>query len=320
MPSLSAAFSSPRRWYQVGDSRMRWSDQLREMADSTPNLHQPDVLRATLQRDSYLLLRGVLPPELVHGARAVVTSALHKQWQCVDTSRHPHTAAVVLQPSNSHSSASRSPPSAHSGVLLTGYQPVTHHPHTLQLLESPQLVSLLRSVTAAPVSTFHTKWVRVMSRGQCTDEHVDYYRFKRTACGMLTVWIPLGEYRKEDGVLAVCEGSHRLVEDEEREEEAAEERDRRDGGREEKEAGAECEGAAQEEKTELPRGYASLASSLQWATTDVRVGDVIIFDIRAIHASTANEGDVFRLSMDTRWQPTHLVPPEHKHSFRHFTP
>ena len=295
---------------------MRWEDQLRAMTDSTTHLHQPDILRQTMQRDSYLLLRGVLPADLVYGARAVVTSALHKQWHCVDTSHYPHTHATIPQPSVTATTAT--PLTAHGGVLLTGYQPVTHHPHTLALLESQYLASLLHSLTAAPVSTFHTKWVRVMSRGQCTDEHVDYYRFKRTAAGMLTVWIPLGDYSKEDGVLAVCEGSHGLVEEEEREE--AEERSRWADGREEKEAGGGYEGKKQEEKTELPKGYAARASTLQWATTDVRVGDVIVFDIRAIHASTANEGNVYRLSMDTRWQPTHLVPPEHKHSFRHFTP
>ena len=299
---------------------MRWGDQLREMADSTPHIHQPDVLRATLQRDSYLLLRGVLPAELVQAARAVVTAALHKQWQCIDTSQQPYTAAAIpQQPSDTAPAATSAPLTARSGVLLTGYQPVTHHPHSLALLESQPLASLLHTLTAAPVSTFHTKWVRVMSRGQRTDEHVDYYRFKRTAAGMLTVWVPLGDYRKEDGVLAVCEGSHGLVEEEEREE--AEARQRCENGREEKEAsGGGAEDEKEEEQIELPKGYAARASTLPWVTTDVQVGDVIIFDIRTIHASTANEGNTYRLSMDTRWQPTHLVPLEHKHSFRHFTP
>ena len=164
-----------------------------------------------------------------------------------------------------------------------------------------------------------------MTHGQATDEHVDYYRFRRAASnGMLTAWVPLGQYRKEEGVLAVARGSHGLVEREEREEEEAERARWEAAGREEKE-GAEDGGyggqkTEQKERVELPKSYAACASTLPWVTTDVRVGDIIIFDIRTVHASTANESHVYRLSMDTRWQPTHLVPAEHKHSFRHFTP
>ena len=300
---------------------MWWGDQLREMTDSTHNLHQPDVLRATLARDSYLLLRGVIPPELVHGARAVVTSALHKQWQCIDTSQHPHTYAAIPPPSTTATSHT-------SNVLLTGYQPVTHHPTTLALLHSHHLAALVTTLTNQPVSTFDTKWVRVMSTTHYTDEHTDYYRFQRNASGMLTVWVPLGDYAKEQGVLAVGVGSHRMVEAEEREEADRRRRWEEDGGREEKEGGGggggeeEKEGGGggkEEEKAELPKGYAACADTLPWVTTDVQVGDVIIFDIRTVHASTANEGNVYRLSMDTRWQPTHLVPAEHKNSFRQFT-
>ena len=303
-PPLSPSHYSSQRWYQVGESHMQWGHQLREMVDSTPFLSHVPTLRANLHHDGYLLLRRLLPPALVEGARAVVTAALHEHFDAIDTSLLPHTAAALRAPSPSSPSTRPSPT-----VLLTGYAPVTHHPATLALLESSHLSALLQRLFDAPASTFHTKWVRVMARGERTDEHVDYFRFSGNARGMLTCWLPLGDYGKEHGTLAVCHGSHRLIA-----EEGEEETTERKEEEERKAEGAEGKGKS---ARELPAAYEAVGGAgFEWHTTDVGVGDVVVFDIRAIHASTANETDRFRLSMDTRWQPTHLTPPSQREAFK----
>ena len=296
---------------------MRWGEQLRPMEDSTQLLAAPDLLRAALRRDGYILLRGVIPRSLVAPARQVVTAALHKHWNCIDTSKQPHCVAAI--PPAAAASAARSPSSHPSpSVLLTGYAPVTHHPAVLALLESACLCSLFSLLFAAPPATFHTKWVRVMGRGEYTEEHVDYYRFRSNARGLHTCWLPLGDYSKEQGVLAVCRASHTIIEQEEQAGGG--------GGQQEEQEAAEAEESkcsamqgGEEEKSELPAGYTARAGELQWHTADVSAGDLVIFDIRAVHASTANEeGSVYRISMDTRWQPAHLTPPEHREAFTAF--
>ena len=302
--SLSPSHYASGRWYQVGDCRLRWGEKLREMHDSSAHMADPDVLRANLQRDGYILLRSALPTDLVLGARAVVTGALHKHFHCIDASRLPHNAAAIL------SAPSLSSPT----VLLTGYAPVTHHASTLALLESAALASLMRSLFGCAPATFHTKWVRVMARHEYTNEHVDYYRFSGNAQRMLTCWVPLGDYAKDRGVLAVAHRSHRLIEREE------DERALRSQRNDEKSDDCKADGdeeAKDKNARELPRAYGAAAGgAMEWHTTDVRVGDVVVFDIRAIHASTTNESDRFRISMDTRWQPAHLTPPSQRNAFK----
>ena len=306
-PPLSPSHYSSARWYQVGDTRMQWGEQLKEMIDSTAHLSSPPTLRAHLQRDGYLLLRRLLPASLVLAARAVVTSTLHHHFHTIDTSTHPHTTATILPPSSSPSSSS--PPS--STVLLTGYAPVTHHPTVLSLLHSPTLSSLFHSLFSAPPSTFHTKWVRVMSTHEYTDEHTDYFRFQHNPHQLLTCWTPLGTYPKHHGTLALCHQSHNLIPTpshaSQRGVEEGEVKEDQQG-----EGGYGKEGGARE----LPVGYErGPPSAFEWHTTDFDVGDVVVFDIRAVHASTANETTQLRISMDTRWQPTHLTRDEQHTAF-----
>jgi ectoine hydroxylase-related dioxygenase (phytanoyl-CoA dioxygenase family) len=87
-----------------------------------------------------------------------------------------------------------------------------------------------------------------------------------------TSWIPLGDYNVSDGVLAVCEGSHEIVST-----------------------------SSRSHPSELPAEFSTTSDSSVWRTGAVRAGDVLLFDIRTIHASTPNFSSQFRLSVDMRW-------------------
>lgn len=52
-----------------------------------------------------------------------------------------------------------------------------------------------------------------------------------------------------------------------------------------------------------PHEVAALDPDCQWRTTDYGAGDIVIFGMRTLHASTANLTDHARLSCDVRWQP-----------------
>mmetsp|Transcript_16536 Transcript_16536/g.24879 ORF Transcript_16536/g.24879 Transcript_16536/m.24879 type:complete len:80 (-) Transcript_16536:174-413(-) len=56
-------------------------------------------------------------------------------------------------------------------------------------------------------------------------------------------------------------------------------------------------------KCELPDGYREFSKDALWKTATFKAGDILVFDIRLVHASTANTTKAFRISMDTRWQP-----------------
>jgi len=178
------------------------------------------------------------------------------------------------------------------GILLTGFRAVTHHKNVLNVLEGDTLSTLFRKVFGLTPATFDNKWVRIHGNGEFTDEHTDYYRFQGNAVGMHTCWIPLGDYDVTDGTLAVCEGSHLLP-------------------------GYDLNSYA-ESKMELPKSFTHFNQTAIWRSTDFRAGDIVIFDIRTIHASTKNLSDRFRISMDTRWQPARNVPEKCRTMFRKF--
>ena len=88
-----------------------------------------------------------------------------------------------------------------------------------------------------------------------------------------TCWTALGDIRGLDGRLALIPSSHRL------------------GG---------YEDAVREDL--LPRGYSKhFEQASVWHTpTNIDMGDIILFNIKTIHAATRNGGEKFRLSLDTR--------------------
>jgi hypothetical protein len=179
------------------------------------------------------------------------------------------------------------------GVLLTGFRKVTHDPTVLELLEGPELAGLFTTLLGEAPATFDNKWVRVMGHGEGTDEHTDFFRFAETAKDMHTCWIPLGDYSIFQGTLAVCEKSHLLE-------------------------GYELSNFQETKGGELPPGFEDFQRTAIWRSTHFHPGDVVIFDIRTVHASSKNQSREYRISMDTRWQPAASLAPEMRACFRAF--
>ena len=336
------------------------------MRDSSDLYHSGRVAEwaAVLQRDGYLLLRGVLPPQKILAARSCVCEALRDDWDRIDTESQLAQADAVaaaagspteqlfsatpllrarikLEPASAASSSSSSasvPARLQPGVLMTGYRPVTHDPRVLDVLEGPELSRMFAQLfghiraeeraTSAAVTpaatplvapaTFDTKWVRVHSRSELTDEHTDYYRFEHFdavttgkedgAKDMFTCWIPLGFTPISHGTLAVAESTHKL-------------RGYSKGVFDPTSSSSSSEEGKSRE--ELPPDFrrwlnGTLPDSpgpAVWRTTAFAPGDLVVFDIRLVHASTRNDHDCFRMSMDTRWKPNDQVGPDQRESF-----
>lgn len=169
---------------------------------------------------------------------------------------------------------------SNAALTLTGFRTVTHHPDVMDVLEGAELVRFFSSLFETAPATFDTKWVRVKGKDQNTSEHTDFYFFADAAQDMFTCWIPLGDYTIDQGVLSVCPCSHLL------------------------DAYTEI---IDEQKIDLPASFEEFNKTAVWVTTPVEQGDVVVFDIRTVHASTTNLTSDFRVSMDTRWKPAYAV-------------
>lgn len=158
------------------------------------------------------------------------------------------------------------------------------------------------------------------------------------ALGLVTCWSPLSDVNITDGVLAILKGSHHLrtrhidpvstnltdcrsvsCSHSERAMKMRADHDasrtHEDGARcaDEKEATMSHESEStqvvtKEEKSsgnndELPIGYKQFEREGEWHVGECRAGDVILFDVRLVHASTKTTSNIIRLSIDSRWRP-----------------
>lgn len=133
-----------------------------------------------------------------------------------------------------------------------------------------------------------------------------------------TTWIPLQDTPVELGGLAVCQGSHRLPGFAHLQETYGKldvERDGLDGtgagrGRRAHDTPVSmmamltppphcCAGWF----TTHPQEVSALDAGCQWRTSDFAAGDIVVFGMGLVHASTANLTDRVRMSCDVRWQP-----------------
>lgn len=258
-----------------------------EMKDSTSLLEQQDFvsLRKMLKEEGYLLFRGILNKEDILNCRKTILGYLAREHKLVDSNclqKSPPEDANIFYGTNNISCG--------SGIFLTGNEELQNNENIKQLIENPTLFHLISKLLGGPCATFKTKWIRVLGHKEFTDEHSDFYKFERFANEMFTCWIPLGNYQSNlHSTLTICHQSHRF-----------------------------STLIASQQKEELPDEYLEkkLASQVEWLSTDFQIGDLIIFDIKLIHASTLNLSPYFRLSIDTRWKVESLLQPFEREAFQ----
>jgi uncharacterized membrane protein YgcG len=182
---------------------------------------------------------------------------------------------------------------------MEGVNSVTHSEALLRVLEGEELKGALASVLQLQPSqlrSFDYKWLRAVPRQVFTGIHCDSVYMARGSPQLLTCWIPLEEQASlELGALAMCKGSHsspRLA------------RLRATYGAMDTEAEPGFQGSGW--LSSNPAEVAELGGpEVQWVAGDYAAGDVILFGMHTLHASSANTTDRVRLSCDVRWQPAH---------------
>jgi ectoine hydroxylase-related dioxygenase (phytanoyl-CoA dioxygenase family) len=228
-----------------------------------------DDLTARLQQDGYLFVRDLLDRELVQAGRA----------------------ELLDQPELEQTYPMRS----------DTMKAVVH---------GPRILAFFSELFGTPARSYDFIWLRHQPPSFGIPPHCDTVFMGRGTPDVLTAWIPFGDIAIRAGGLMLLEDSHRIA----RERIAdylAQDVDRYcENGPNARavEAGemkwehwrdhTDWNGEITEDPHQLAADWGT-----RWLTADFRMGDVLIFTLRTVHAGTDNEVDALRLSTDSRYQP-----------------
>lgn len=248
-------------------------EKLGELRDSGDLLENMDALRARLGSDGYLFLRNFFDSETVLKAREAIVNFLADNNALV--SGEPLLEAVM--------------PRSGKEVRMTGQSVITHHPASLALFENKKLFDFFNRFFGEEAVTYDYKWLRAVGNENFTGCHYDNVYMGRGSQRVHTAWIPIGEIPVHQGTLAICEGSHNLD---------SFARLRNTYGVIDVDRDMISDGWFSTDPYEISNRFGG-----RWLTTSFNPGDILIFGLFTLHASTTNLTDKFRISCDIRFQP-----------------
>jgi hypothetical protein len=246
----------------------------RDLTDHTGHIGDPEVLRAVLQSDGYLYLRGALDTDHVLAAREEVLKRLVEVGE-VDEPAIDGISTGVSKREDVVDNQAAYWKSVCEGSALRG---VTHSGRMLEIAES---------LHGEPVSPFDFLWLRAMPPGKASPFHFDHVYMNRGTDRLYTIWTPLGNVPLSHGGLLVIENSHTwtdLIDD--------------------------YRGFDVDRDTSRP-GFVTddpvtLAKQrgVHLLSADFHPGDIVVMLMFTLHGSLDNNsGNRIRLSSDTRYQP-----------------
>ena len=142
------------------------------LRDANELLEQPSALKARIEEDGYLLIRGLHDREKVKATRRFLLEKLDENEQ-IDRS-YPLDDAI--------------PAEGKRGMFWGGNKTVTHQPAFLNLVESPEIMNFCEHYYDAPIMTYDYKWLRVVGPGNFSGAHYDIVYMGRGTKNLLTVW------------------------------------------------------------------------------------------------------------------------------------
>ena len=248
------------------------SAQLSQLRECQDLIGDAAGLWQRMNEDGYLLVRRLIDRDTVLSAREAVLRHMHEQQALLPDT--PVLEGVMPQGGRS--------------VRMMGGKGIAHRPAVLAVLEYPALFDLFKSLFGEPALTFPFKWMRAIGNEQYTGAHFDFVYMGRGSQNLYTTWIPFGDIPISQGTLAICRGSHNL---------ASFARIRSTYGKMDIDRDG-ISGWFEREPMQIIERFDG-----QWQGSDYHAGDVIIFGMHTMHASTTNLTNRFRLSCDVRYQP-----------------
>jgi ectoine hydroxylase-related dioxygenase (phytanoyl-CoA dioxygenase family) len=250
------------------------------MRDSTSLLDRPAGLRDRFEDDGYLLLRGVLDPELVRSVRAAYFAAFPPAYFKPGTTPADGVYAGHTPPSVLPHGVAGHP--AHAFVRSEVFA---------AFADQPVLADLAAMILDHPVFRLRRTPLRHFdsASGLASRAHTDqaYLSEEVSGADTVTIWIPLGDCPIESGSVVYLSGSHRV--------------DLRAAVRQH---------SPVTDRPDDPRPFShDLAWTARvlggrWLWTDFLAGDVTVHRADLLHASLDTTTEVMRLSTDLRFQRT----------------
>ncbi len=248
------------------------SDQLGELRDCNSLLDDTSALHNRMAEDGYLLIRGLIDRDKVLRARQTILDYMAQRGALVPG--EPVLEGVM--------------PKSGRTVPMMGRRGITHHDDLNAVFEGDELFNFFERYFAEPATTFDYKWLRGVGNEQFTGAHYDIVYMGRGSQRLHTCWIPFDDLPVEKGTLAMCVGSHH---------DPGFEKLRQTYGRMDVDRD-HVQGWFTEDPLEITQKFGG-----RWQTTRFQAGDVMIFGMYTMHASTTNVTNRYRISADVRFQP-----------------
>ncbi len=242
-------------------------ERLAEFIESDPTAN-PDALRATMEQQSYLFFRHLLPPEdVLQVRRDILELCAEAGWL---SSAHDLMEGVVATGMN--------PTSEGCPEYMVVYRKVLKLPRFHDFPTHPALMAIARHLLGAEAFVHPRRIGRLTfprNTAATTPPHQDFF-YIRGSVDTFSCWVPLGACPVSLGGLAVWPGSHRQ--------------------------------GFVEHTVEHPgavggRGVPVDDAKVEWYSTDFEVGDALFFHSHTIHKALPNlSADRLRVSTDNRYQ------------------
>jgi hypothetical protein len=244
-----------------------------------------DALRARFAADGYLYLPGFHPRNEVAACRASVLAQMELEG--------------LFDPAFPLDDAMLKP-----GVDIAFRPDIANaNPDLPGLLYGERMMALASGLVGEAAMHYDYTWMRAVGTGRSTMPHYDIVYMGRGTDQLFTCWTPLADLEPENGVLAILEGSHQ----------AAELKatygtmdvdtvcTNKPGVRVVDDKGYVSFGALPEHPDALRSAWGR-----RWLTNAFAMGDVLLFSMYTLHASTDNVTPRLRLSTDSRYQAASL--------------
>jgi len=256
-------------------------DHLGPMKESVAS-EGAETLRDRMDRDGYLLLRGLLDTDKVLSARRRVLQQLQDEGQ--------------LDPSVPMMEGKARPDS--KLFFNPEFAKKENNPELQELLYAPdgELMQFFESFLGGEVAHFTYTWLRCIT-GKATPSHCDIVYMGRGTRRLYTAWVPLGRAHFENGGLCVLEDSHKN----ERLQKTYGARDvdsyciNRENDPAKTANG--LNGWLTEDANRIRRQLGQ-----RWLVSEYEPGDIVIFCMDLVHGGLDNRSDKLRLSSDSRYQ------------------